>query len=228
MGREVVLTALVGSHMYNLNRPSSDKDYKHFVLPTFEDLYKKVSFTTTSITDTVDYEVHDVRRLGEFLWKANPAYLQVLYSTDYQQWVDGLSFLLLQREKWSTMNLWGFFMATYGTHKEKMASFAKNGWDTKQAGHALRLLFLLERYAKTGDMAHMFWFEKNDWQRGLLLDVLNGKYSQEEFTEYCEAWKAEKLEDLKSFYNAQPTLTSAHEELEERMFRFVEASLMGL
>jgi len=40
-----MLQILVGSHNYNLNNENSDKDYKIFVCPTFEDLYynKKLS-----------------------------------------------------------------------------------------------------------------------------------------------------------------------------------------
>lgn len=42
--RIVVLKALVGSHNYNLNTESSDKDYKYFVLPTLDDLYNGTIF----------------------------------------------------------------------------------------------------------------------------------------------------------------------------------------
>lgn len=33
------MKAIVGSHNYNLNTDTSDKDYKYFVLPTFDELY---------------------------------------------------------------------------------------------------------------------------------------------------------------------------------------------
>ena len=38
--RQWLIKALVGSHNYNLNTETSDKDYKVFVLPTFNELYK--------------------------------------------------------------------------------------------------------------------------------------------------------------------------------------------
>ena len=43
--RKVVFKALVGSHNYNLNDETSDKDYKYFVLPTFDDLYTGKMFS---------------------------------------------------------------------------------------------------------------------------------------------------------------------------------------
>ena len=45
--RVPVLKALVGSHNYNLNTPESDKDYKLFVLPTFDDLYSREDYTAS-------------------------------------------------------------------------------------------------------------------------------------------------------------------------------------
>ena len=45
--RIAVLKALVGSHNYNLNTESSDKDYKYFVLPTLDDLYDGTIFSAS-------------------------------------------------------------------------------------------------------------------------------------------------------------------------------------
>ena len=59
--RIVVMKALVGSRNYNLNTESSDRDYKYFVLPSFDDLYNGVLFSTGRETPLVDYTIHDVR-----------------------------------------------------------------------------------------------------------------------------------------------------------------------
>ena len=45
--RVSVLKALVGSHNYNLNTPESDKDYKLFVLPTYDDLYERKDYSVS-------------------------------------------------------------------------------------------------------------------------------------------------------------------------------------
>ena len=47
--RETVFKALVGSHNYNLADKNSDKDYKVFVLPTFEDLYNGVQYSKQTV-----------------------------------------------------------------------------------------------------------------------------------------------------------------------------------
>ena len=43
--RHIAVRALVGSHNYNLNDESSDRDYKVFVFPNFGDLYKGKRYT---------------------------------------------------------------------------------------------------------------------------------------------------------------------------------------
>ena len=44
-----LLTCLVGSYNYNLNDKNSDKDYKVFVSPTFDDLYSGNQYTISEI-----------------------------------------------------------------------------------------------------------------------------------------------------------------------------------
>ena len=62
--REVVIKAVVGSHNYNLNTENSDEDFKYFVMPTFEDLYKGKFFSYSTQSDELDYTVHDIRKLA--------------------------------------------------------------------------------------------------------------------------------------------------------------------
>ena len=72
IGNHVIcLKALVGSHNYNLNTPSSDKDYKYFVYPTWDDLYDGKKYHKEVVTETEDYTVHDIRQLPMLIWKAN-------------------------------------------------------------------------------------------------------------------------------------------------------------
>lgn len=62
--RTPILKALVGSHNYNLNTPESDKDYKLFVLPTFDDLYLKRDYNTSIDSKEEDIVIYDLRRLS--------------------------------------------------------------------------------------------------------------------------------------------------------------------
>ena len=79
-GRTVAFKSLVGSHNYNLNTPESDKDYKVFVLPTFDDLYFNNSFSKSYIGETEDFDTHDIRKCSSLWYKANVNFLEVLFS----------------------------------------------------------------------------------------------------------------------------------------------------
>lgn len=83
-GRKVVFKALVGSHNYNLNTLESDKDYKVFVLPTFDDLYFNNSFSKSCIGETEDFDVHDIRKCSSLWYKANVNFLEVLFSEKFK------------------------------------------------------------------------------------------------------------------------------------------------
>ena len=80
--REVVFKALVGSHNYNLNTETSDKDYKYFVLPTFEDIYYNKTISKNVVSEDVDYTVHDIRKLPMLWWKTNINFVEPLFSRE--------------------------------------------------------------------------------------------------------------------------------------------------
>ncbi len=89
--RKIVLKALVGSHNYNLATgvsvhsdtgiafPASDKDYKVFILPTFEDLYNGEMYSEQIIGEKVDWDIHDIRKLSSILFKANINPINTMY-----------------------------------------------------------------------------------------------------------------------------------------------------
>jgi Predicted nucleotidyltransferase len=88
-GRSIVFKALFGSHNYNLNDETSDKDYKYFVLPTFDDLYSGKMYSTSKIGLTEDYDVHDIRKLVHLFWKANINFIEILYSKEIEHYIHG-------------------------------------------------------------------------------------------------------------------------------------------
>ena len=235
--REVVLKALVGSHNYNLNTPESDKDFKYFVTPTFEDLYTGKMFSTAKQTDTLDYDVHDIRQLSNLLWKANINFIEVLFSTNYEYLNPDLEFLVIKREKFASMNLPAFYNATMGMHRQKMGELFKGtektkclveefGFDTKQACHALRCLFVLEKYNFNGGlMGNALWFSNDGIRREYLLDVKAGKWSLETFKEVVSAYD-EKIEIWKSWYYAVSPDVELKEELDDKIMRFVKNRLL--
>lgn len=74
--------ALVGSHNYNLADENSDKDYKMFVLPTFEDLYKGKMYSKQIIGETEDLDVHDIRKIVNLFYKSNINFIEVLFTNE--------------------------------------------------------------------------------------------------------------------------------------------------
>lgn len=157
--------SLVGSHNYNLNTETSDKDYKVFVLPTFDDLYygEKVSKSMTS--DEEDISIHDIRMLTNMLYKSNVNFIEVLFSkeliinTDFllTKTYDFIQDLIKNREEYAKMNLpylWEACIGMYYQNRKKMKYIAltthgndQRLFDSKKAMTAYRILDFLDRYA---------------------------------------------------------------------------------
>jgi predicted nucleotidyltransferase len=213
--RKVVIKALVGSHNYNLNTATSDKDYKYFVYPTFEDLYHGKRFSTASQSDTLDYDVHDIRQLADLLWKANLNFIEVLFSVD-MVYDPRLRSVFMNRDAYATMNLPYFANATYGMHLMKMRDLHKGtaktqilvdrfGYDTKQACHALRCLYMLDRLASGMSMGEALWFDDGCFEHNNLLDIKFGRWTEEHFQETVNVWNTtRKAEVLLWFENQEP------------------------
>ncbi len=157
--RIIVMKALVGSRNYNLNTESSDRDYKYFVLPSFDDLYNGMIFSTGRETPLVDYTVHDVRMLESLFWKAHVNFLEVLYSQEliFTHEAGRLQeFLLGNRKELCSMNLPHLFDSSLGMavhHWRRLLketpiskdSIERHGYSIKDAYHSIRILSFLDR-----------------------------------------------------------------------------------
>jgi uncharacterized protein len=227
--------ALTGSHNYNLNMAESDKDYKYFVFPTFDDLYSGKYYTNAKTSPELDYTVHDIRHLGDLIWKANINFLEVLFSTDYTYFDNVADSIISRGELYASMNLKSFRNATYGMHVNKMLHLLKGtettnalverfGYDTKQACHALRCLYVLEKYAENQNMRNALWFE-NGTMRNTLLDVKAGVYSLDDFQNLVHCWEKEKMFEVFNFYLTTSQNLDAKEDLESRIKESVKRNL---
>jgi len=234
--RTLAVNALTGSYNYNLNTPTSDKDYKFFVFPNFDDLYAGKMFANAVTSPTLDATCHDVRQLVELVWKANLNFIEVLFSEACVR-DSSLDFIFIARDSLATMNLYTFFKATYGMHLMKIKDLKKGtgnttmlvekfGYDTKQACHALRCLYVISRFMEYGHMGKTLWFEDNDPQRSILLDVKAGKYSEAEFLEYVTSWhNVWKGEAEKFYHNATPD-EKAYKWAQDKLKKVVKANLI--
>jgi len=195
-GRMVVVKSLVGSHNYNLNTPSSDRDYKLFVCPTFNDLYDGTRYVKSEQSATVDYTVADIRNLSDLFWKANVNFIEILFSVDLYYHA-GLSWIFKNAELLATMNLPVFYKSAIAMHHNKMNDMHKGtsttadivkryGYDTKQASHALRLLYTVAHVANGLTMGQALWF--HGYEKKILLSVKNHQMTENQFHKIVTVW----------------------------------------
>ena len=98
---------LVGSNNYNLDLPESDKDYKGVVMPNFTDLYfnKTLNAQVDEHKSLVDY-----RFFCQKLIKANPNYIEMLFSKEKEFLDDG-------------------FVQIFELARKTLPSFLRLSWD---------------------------------------------------------------------------------------------------
>lgn len=215
--RPVAIKALVGSWASNLQTPVSDKDYKYFVCPTFDDLYSNKMFTEANVSEALDYDCHDIRKLGEQIWKSNINFVITLFSPEYEC-NPALQWIFDRADDYGSINLPQFYQSTIHMHSQKMQALLEPtgntqilvdrfGYDTKQATHALRCLYVLQRIANGMSVREAFWFEGKD--REVLLGVKAGNMSYDEFREYVKIWRGMHDNFIREWFSKQ----IAHEEL---------------
>lgn len=232
-GRKTAFKALVGSHNYNLNDETSDKDYKYFVLPTFDDLYENKMYSLPSqVSAEMDFDVHDVRKIPNLFYKSNINFVEVLYSTEIQANYMGLDYVPQQinqifamKDKIARMNIPYFFHACMGMHFRKMSALNKGtkgtqhlismfGYDTKQALHSYRLLDFLERfyYNDFNDFKKAITYEGLD--RDFMLSIKHGAYTEQQFR-LLVSEKYEKVLTLRDGYDRITTDEETYQMLKQ-------------
>ena len=126
MDRKVSFKALVGSHNYNLQTETSDKDYKAFFIPSFIDLYYGEKYSKSITSDTEDIEYHDIRKLPDMLWKSNVNFLEVLFSVEVEKYDELYDKLRSKREEIARMNLPYLYDACMGMFNQKYKEFKRD------------------------------------------------------------------------------------------------------
>ena len=235
--RTVLFSCLTGSYNYNLNTPTSDKDYHIFVCPAFDDLYYGTMLTKQYITDEEDLMVYDVRRMPELLWKSNPSFIEVLYTKELvvedritdddrldESVKHGIRELIAHRDEFARMNLPYLWDACIGIFLNKTKNYIKGtsgtsglvrkyGYDTKQVMHAIRGLWILQRYAENGfgSFGDAIWFEGED--REYLLSIKEGRYTIDQAADAMDR-KLREVERYKPLYKEQKTNEDSRELLD--------------
>ncbi|MDX6046734.1 hypothetical protein [Bacillus paranthracis] len=228
MERKVVLEALTGSHNYNLATVGSDKDYKIFTAPTFDDLYTGNRYKENIITDTVDKDIKDIRQLPDLLWKSNIAYMEILFSNSIDA-VGGLYELIGLKDEIARINLPQLFKSTGGMHNERLKRLEKPtdgtkhlvdmyGYNTKEAMHDIRGMKLLVDFEANGFTGFEDALRYDDYERQAILDIKNGSLTKDEFIKFTTEYHDKVFSPLKEKYCSQ----KPNEELKEHMCNIVK------
>lgn len=255
MERKTLFRALVGSHNYNLNSdevigkatgkvfPASDKDYKMFVLPTFEDLYKGSSYSKSVIGEKEDLDIHDVRKLTDLFFKSNINFIEVLYSTEIQfsddlsqRQNELLSKLFDMKDDIVKMNLPHLFNACGGMHLNKMKQLRKGtegtqnlvdefGYDTKQALHAYRVLNFIEKFANTGFNNFKSAITYTGEERQFMFDIKYGFFNVEAYENFISFYHDSKFKTLKEKYHSEQPNLELKNEIEKIIMEIIKIEI---
>lgn len=244
-GRKELFRALVGSHNYNLNTETSDKDYKLFLAPTFDDLYFNKQFNKSYVSEIEDLDCPDIRKISNLFWKANVNFLEVLFSNELclnpclSSETKGLIHTIYRhKEEIVTMNLPYLYNACIGMHITKKKQIGRGtegtkylieryGYDTKQAMHSIRILDFLRRFADCdfNDFEFAIKYEDNDDFRELLLDIKSGLYSKDQFINISNNIFEEIEKGYKEIYYSKIPNEKSNENLINIVKKIVKSEL---
>lgn len=166
LGYSPLFIALKGSQNYEMDNEKSDIDAVCFVIPSIKDLFykKEVSVTYKCENDEL-IDIKDIRLLVDLLKKANPSYLEILFSKYVvpfnQEGKDLVEYLQKNRENFAAANKTKLLRTCIGTINSKIknlyhysparAEDIKNyGYCLKEIHHAFRLSILLKEYFENG------------------------------------------------------------------------------
>lgn len=213
-GYNVVYLCIFGSQNYGLDIYTddykSDIDFKAVIIPTLDDLV----YNCKPISTTIEYnggqiDLKDIRSWVDTLVKANPAYIETLYTSlgiideDYREYIIPilrLRFALLYSLRAQ------FARAVYGMARAREAAFEhpcpscisdieKYKYSRKQLHHIVRLFYLLYGYVYDGYLS----LEPTEEQKTFLLDIKIGKYKYEDACKIRDEY-IQKLKILKDAY----------------------------
>jgi len=240
LNRDIVMKALVGSHNYGLANKDSDRDYKVFVAPTFEELYKGKYFSKDIITATEDNSIHDIRKLPELFFKSNLNYLETLASNDLFIADDNeeLREIYGLRKEIFKMNLPKLFNSCFGMYKQKMMLLNKGtegtqhlvdlfGYDTKQATHAHRQERFLVDFEATNfeDFEGAIRFAGKELE--LMEAIRHGRIEQETFELFANEYLENKVTPLREKYYSYEPNHELKEYLDQLIMKLVKRKVLS-
>lgn len=216
-GYNVAFLSLYGSQNYGLDidcpQYKSDIDFKAVIIPTLDDLINNTKPTSTVIeSKNGQSDIKDIRVFTETLLKANPTYIETLYTPYYM--VNPLyskTFDELRALKTQLVNTMccQFVRSMYGMMCEKEKAMchpypsiadkiALYGIDSKQVHHIYRLYIMMRDFIATGNVS----FTPNQAECGELIKIKLNGYSLEEQKEKAKHYMVLAKELKENFINS--------------------------
>lgn len=200
--------AAVGSKNYNLNIPGSDDDYKLFVVPTFDDLYKAEYISKSVVSEETDVNIVDIRLFPELMKKSNVNFSEVLFSENVPLCRDEFVPFLQKREEIARMNLPYLFNACVGMSHQRISKIVDKTtgeFSPKNAYQSVRILDFLRRYRENRFefFGQAMRYQPNEPMHNTILDIRFGKMSKDECIELHKELLAE-VHSWKEDYLSKP------------------------
>lgn len=240
-GRKELFRVRTGSWNYNIQDDTSDEDWKVFVLPTFDDLYGGITYSSpTNTSEELDYSVKDIRFFGKQVFKANITFLELLYSDKViiNPYLDEdtkklVNKIFEMRDRLVRVNLPKMYEANIGMYKQRIKAMSKGsvstkhliekyGYCTKNAMHAWRYLDFLFRFIAYDDFEKALKY--GDDSREKMLSIKYGVFKENEIIKELNNCHKIMETKFKSRYTSQSQDLETMEELNEIIKEIVKIS----
>jgi predicted nucleotidyltransferase len=221
-----------------LNNQYSDKDYKKFFYPNFDDLYSGGQYSKAIVSDDEDVEYHDIRKLPNLLYKSNVNFMEVLFSEEYEVYETEIySKIIALRDELAKMNIPYLYDACFGMYIQKMKEFNRDKAKEldedlarktyKHAMSSYRILDFLNRYQQSAfsSFKQAIQYDSKDQTRALLLDIRSGKYSFDQLQELMNQ-KEKEIRAIEDVYKSFKANQSLKEKFEQLIKESVKAALI--
>lgn len=240
MNNKECVSYLIGSQNYNLHDSTSDKDYKSFVLPTFDDIYYGNKLNEHVANDKGIKFYKSIKELPNLLFKkASFNNLELLYSVDKvrsERFIEIDDWLNNNRDEIFKANLPRLFDSTIGEAHSRIKNVSlgkscpstvhlveKYGYDTKDAMHAFRqFLYLRDVYENNSPESIIFINNNN---RECLLDIKNGIYDKDECIKCMLSIIETLISSLKDYFHSFKFNEDLYQEFDNMIKQLIRNNL---
>lgn len=170
------LLVLTGSHLYGVATPESDKDYRGFVLPTFDQMLGLEKFDQVELKDP-DLVVYNYTKFIDLIVQASPNMAELLFAPKENILIaDAVAQEILDNKEKFISRRW---VTTFvGFSESSMQAYLNDKNKIKSAYHAMRILFyirdiLLDNKINFKDIETINWLKNIREEKVSHTDFIN-------------------------------------------------------